>query len=58
MCIRDRARGNKTLTELANAMDTTWIVAQRLENPKHWASLKQLDKAAKALGKRLILSLE
>ncbi len=53
-----KARGNKTLTELANAMDTTWIVAQRLENPKHWASLKQLDKAAKALGKRLILSLE
>jgi len=53
-----KARGNRTLTELANAMDTTWIAAQRLENPKHWASLKQLDKAAKALGKRLILSLE
>ena len=53
-----KARGNKTLTELAHAMDTTWIAAQRLENPQHWASLKQLDKAAKALGKRLILSLE
>jgi antitoxin HicB len=53
-----KARGNKSLTELANAMDTTWTAAQRLENPKHWVSLKQLDKAAKVLGKRLILSLE
>ncbi len=52
------ARGNKSLTELANAMDTTWAAAQRLENPQHWATLKQLDKAAKVLGKRLILSLE
>lgn len=53
-----KARGKKSLTELANAMNTTWTAAQRLENPKHWTSLKQLDKAAKALGKRLILTLE
>lgn len=53
-----KARGNKSLTELANAMNTTWAAAQRLENPQHWTSLKQLDKAAKALGKRLILTLE
>mgnify|MGYP000235149510 CR=1 FL=1 len=53
-----KARGAKSLTELANAMDTTWTTAQRLENPRHWASLKQLDRAAKALGKRLVLSLE
>ena len=31
---------------------------KRLENPDHWTSLKQLDKAAKTLGKRLILTLE
>ena len=53
-----KARGDRSLTELANAMDTTWIAAQRLESPQHWASLKQLDKAAKVLGKRLILVLE
>jgi antitoxin HicB len=53
-----KARGNKSLSELANAMDTTWTAVQRLENPQHWASLKQLDKAAKVLGKRLVLSLE
>lgn len=53
-----KARGNKSVTELANAMNTTWTAAQRLEDPQHWTSLKQLDKAAKALGKRLILTLE
>jgi antitoxin HicB len=29
-----------------------------LEDAKHWPSLKQLDKAAAALGKRLVLSME
>jgi antitoxin HicB len=53
-----KARGNKTLTELANAMKTSWPAVQRLEDPHHWPSLKQLDKAARALGKRLILTLE
>lgn len=53
-----KARGNKPLSELANAMNTSWPAAQKLEDPHHWPSLKQLDKAARALGKRLILSLE
>jgi antitoxin HicB len=53
-----KARGDKPLSELANVMKTSWPAAQRLENPHHWPNLKQLDKAARALGKRLILSLE
>ncbi len=53
-----KARGNKTLSELASAMKTSWPAVQRLENPHHWPNLKQLDKAARALGKRLILTLE
>jgi antitoxin HicB len=53
-----KARGNKTLSELANTMKTSWPAVQRLENPHHWPNLKQLDKAARALGKRLILTLE
>ena len=52
------ARGERPLSELARAMDTSWAAAQRLEDPHHWPSLKQLDKAAKVLGKRLVLSLE
>ncbi|MDD5271497.1 MAG: type II toxin-antitoxin system HicB family antitoxin [Methylovulum sp.] len=52
------ARGDRPLSELANAMDTSWPEAEKLENPHHWPNLRQLDKAARALGKRLVLSLE
>ncbi len=52
------ARGDKSLADIARAIDASWPVAQRLENPHHWATLKQLDKAASAMGKRLVLSLE
>jgi antitoxin HicB len=53
-----KARGNRSLTELANAMNTTWTAVEQLENPRHSSSLNQLDKAARALGKKLILSFE
>ena len=52
------ARGERPLSELARALETSWAAAQRLEDPRHWPSLKQLDRAARVLGKRLILSLE
>ncbi|MCQ8106479.1 type II toxin-antitoxin system HicB family antitoxin [Methylomonas sp. SURF-2] len=53
-----QARAGRSLSDLANAMETSWPAVQRLENPHHWPTLKQLDKAARALGKRLVLSLE
>ena len=49
------ARRGKSLADLARALGVTWPVAQRLENPKHSPSLKQLERAAAALGKRLII---
>jgi antitoxin HicB len=52
------ARAGRPLSELARALDTSWAAAQRLENPRHWPSLKQLDRAAKVLGRRLVLSFE
>lgn len=52
------ARGDKSLADIARALETSWPVAKRLEDPTHWATLKQLDKAAAALGKKLVLSLE
>lgn len=52
------ARGERTLSELARAMQTSWLAAKRLEDPMHWPSLKTLDRAAAALGKRLVLALE
>ncbi|MBF6617730.1 MAG: type II toxin-antitoxin system HicB family antitoxin [Candidimonas sp.] len=52
------ARGERSLADLARAMETSWPQAKRLEDPRHWPSLKTLDKAARVLGKRLVLSIE
>ena len=52
------ARGERTLSELARALETSWPSAKRLEDPTHWPSLKTLDREAAALGKRLVLTLE
>jgi antitoxin HicB len=52
------ARGSRPLSEVARALHTSWPAAKRLEDPRHWPSLKTLDKAAAALGKRLVLSFE
>lgn len=52
------ARGERTLSDLARALATSWPAAKRLEDPTHWPSLKTLDRAAAALGKRLVLTLE
>ncbi len=51
-------RGKRPVSEVARALETSWPSAQRLEDPKHWPSLRQLEKAASALGKRLVLSFE
>ncbi|MDR0458706.1 MAG: type II toxin-antitoxin system HicB family antitoxin [Burkholderiaceae bacterium] len=53
-----QARGARPLAELARAMETSWPQAKRLEDPAHWPSLKTLDRAARVLGKRLVLSIE
>ncbi|MDR2239111.1 MAG: type II toxin-antitoxin system HicB family antitoxin [Zoogloeaceae bacterium] len=53
-----RARGETSLADLARVLQTSWPSARRLEDPKHWPSLKSLDRAAAALGKRLVLSFE
>ena len=53
-----RTRGARPLADLARVLETSWPAAKRLEDPRHWPSLKQLDKAATALGKRLMPSFE
>ena len=58
LLIRKAREGTKTLAELARALETSWLSAQQLENPKRSPSLKRLERAAAALGKRLVLSLE
>ena len=53
-----KQRGATPLSTLARALETSWPAAQRLEDPHHWPTLKQLDRTARALGKRLVLSME
>ncbi len=53
-----RARGDRPFADLARALDTSWPAAKRLEDPRHSPTLKQLERAAAALGKRLVLSFE
>ena len=53
-----RARADRSLADLARALDTSWPAAERLEDPHHSPTLKQLERAAAALGKRLVLVFE
>ena len=52
-----REAQGKTLADLARALDTSWPAAQRLEQPRANPTLKQLERAAAALGKRLVIEL-
>ena len=45
----------RTVADMARSLGVTWPVAQRLENPKHMPSLKQLERVANVLGKRLVI---
>ena len=52
------SRRGRSLAELARALGTSWPSAQRLEDPKHSPTLRQLQKAAGALGQRMIIVFE
>jgi len=52
------SRGSRPMSEIARALETSWPSASRLEDPRHWPTLRQLDKAAATFGKRLVLSFE
>ncbi|MDR2112045.1 MAG: type II toxin-antitoxin system HicB family antitoxin [Candidatus Accumulibacter sp.] len=52
------ARGDKSLAEQARALNTSWPQIKRMEDPQHWPNLKTLDRAARSVGKRLVLSIE
>lgn len=52
------ARGDRPMSDVARALETSWPAAKRLEDPHHSPNLARLDKAAAVLGKRLVLSFE
>jgi antitoxin HicB len=53
-----KAKGNHKLSDIARALGTSWPSAARLEDPHHWSSMRQLERAATILGQRLVISLE
>ncbi|CDH46605.1 MAG: type II toxin-antitoxin system HicB family antitoxin [Candidatus Competibacteraceae bacterium] len=52
-----REAQGKTLADMARALQTSWPSAQRLEHAGSNPTLKQLERAAAALGKRLTIGL-
>jgi antitoxin HicB len=57
MRVTRQAEG-KSLADLARALGTSWPAVQRLEKPNANPTLKQLERAAGALGRRLVLGFE
>lgn len=52
------AKGTHTTAEIARALNTSWASIQRLEDPHHSPNLNQLERAAAAIGQKLVLSFE
>lgn len=52
-----REEQGKSMADLARALHTSWPAVQRLERPRGNPTLRQLERAASALGKRLIVTL-
>jgi antitoxin HicB len=51
-------KGEQSIAKIARTLNTSWPSVARLEDPHHWASLKQLERVAAAIGKRLVISFE
>jgi len=52
------AREERSFSDMARALNTSFSAVQRLERPSNSISLRQLEKAAAVLGKKVVLSLE
>jgi antitoxin HicB len=52
------AKGEHTTAEIARALNTSWPAVARLEDPRYWPNLRQLERAAAVIGQRLVISLE
>ena len=52
------AFGGQNVAKIARSMDTSWPAVNRLKNPSHWPTLKQLERALKAAGKQLVIGMK
>lgn len=53
-----REKEGKNLAYLARALKTSWAAAQKLESSGNNPTLKQLERTAAVLGKRLVVSFD
>lgn len=58
LLIASTRREKMSVAELARSLQTSWPSASKLENPRHSPSIRTLEKAANALGRKLVLSFE
>lgn len=57
LLIRFSRKGRK-IADIARSLGTSWPVVSHMEDLHHWTTLRQLDKTATILGKRLVISFE
>ncbi|OJW55255.1 MAG: hypothetical protein BGO67_11515 [Alphaproteobacteria bacterium 41-28] len=57
LLVRFSRKGRK-IADLARSLGTSWPAASHMEDLHHWTTLRQLDKMAAILGKRLVVSFE
>lgn len=57
LLIRFSRKGRKK-ADIARSLGTSWPVISQMEDLHHWTTLRQLDKTASILGKRLVVSFE
>lgn len=57
LLIRFNRKGRKK-ADIARSLGTSWPVVSHMEDLHHWTTLRQLDKMASVLGKRLVVSFE
>ena len=57
LLVRFNRKGRKK-ADIARSLGTSWPVISNMEDLHHWTTLRQLDKTASILGKRLVVSFE
>lgn len=56
LVIRAAFKG-RNMAQVARELETSWPAVNRLRDPGHWPTLKLLDRALKAVGKELVITI-
>jgi antitoxin HicB len=56
LVVRDAFAG-VNIAQVARELETSWPSVNRLRDPSHWPTLKLLDRAMRAVGKELVISI-